>query len=385
MTSSVVANSSPSFIGDDSSPARIIRAAVSAIATHGIDHVTASQLINGAHVARSTMYSYFGDVDGVFAELWRAAGPQWFDELVSGDTPSDHGVPGLSEALTEILLAAPRISDLYDVVAPDLSAAYVCQRGDSLISVQKVWWRWAVTVGFHLSAPEWFATRDDMLRLIDLAPDNLAQTLSFAPFIDIADHADEMPLEVPLGPDAPIGDILADASVHVAARSGVANASLLRICRYARVTTGAVPPSLRQLDALMMNGYRQWLRHVVATNMADVKKNENLPLPERFLRTFHWSLSDYRATWRRYRRELHLAARHDPFMAAELHAEIDFTAGYITESFERYGTSSHFAHLLGRTSHAFALATALLHDLGLPLRQPDHRLMARWIFEQTGN
>ena len=55
MTSSVVANSSPSFMDDDSSPARIIRAAVSAIATHGIDHVTASQLINGAHVARSTM------------------------------------------------------------------------------------------------------------------------------------------------------------------------------------------------------------------------------------------------------------------------------------------------------------------------------------------
>jgi len=385
MTSSVVANSSPSFIGDDSSPARIIRAAVSAIATHGIDHVTASQLINGAHVARSTMYSYFGDVYGVFAELWRAAGPQWFDEVVSGDTPSDQGVPGLSDALTEILLASPRISDLYDVVAPDLADAFVRQRGESDISAQRAIWRWAVTLGFHLSAPEWSTTRDEMLRLIDLAPDHLAETVNLPPLAGSSNLSDEMPLIVPLGPEAPISEILADASVQVAARSGIANASLLRICRYARVTTGAVPANLRQLDVLMLDGYRQWLRDVVATNMADVQRNADLSLPERFVRTFHWSLSDYRATWRRYRRELHLAARHDPVMAAELHAEIDFTAGYITESFERYGTTTDFAQLLGQSSHAFALATSLLHDLGLPLRQSDHRLMAQWIFKQTGN
>ena len=92
MTSGVTVNTSASLLDDDSSPARIIRAAVSAIATHGIDHVTASQLIDGAQVARSTMYSYFGDVYGVFAELWRAAGAQWFDEITSGEVPGD-GVP----------------------------------------------------------------------------------------------------------------------------------------------------------------------------------------------------------------------------------------------------------------------------------------------------
>lgn len=385
MTSGVTVNTSASLLDDDSSPARIIRAAVSAIATHGIDHVTASQLIDGAEVARSTMYSYFGDVYGVFAELWRAAGAQWFDEITSGEVPGDGGLIGLNDALTDILLAAPRISDLYDVVAPDLAATYLRQRKESDVSAQQVIWRWAVTIGFHVSAPDWMATRDEILRLIDLAPDNLAEIYALPPVVASTNATDEMPLIVPLSPTAPISEILADASVQVAARSGIANASLLRICRYARVTTGAVPPNLRQLDVLMLDGYRQWLRDVVATNLADVKRNANLSFPERFVRTFHWSLSDYRATWRRYRRELHLAARHDPKLAAELHAEIDFTAGFITESFEELGTTGEFAQLLGQSSHAFALATALLHDLRLPLRQPDHRLMAQWLMEQTGN
>jgi AcrR family transcriptional regulator len=385
MTSGVTTHSSLSVFDDESSPARIIRAAMDAIATHGIDHVTASHLIEGAHVARSTMYSYFGDVNGVFAELWRAAGPTWWDSLTRGDSPRDGDSEGLDKALTEIVLAAPRISDLYDVVAPDLATAFVRDRGSDEVSAQRLLWRWAITVGFRASVSPWTETRNTLLALIDAAPDDLAAQLNLGPFSAASEHADNVPLIVPLGPESPISEVLADASVYVAARAGIANASLLRICRYARVTTGAVPPALRQLDVLMLDGYRQWLRDVVATNLADVRRNSHLTFPEIFARNFHSSLSDHRATWRRYRRELHLAALHHDDIAAELDGEIEFTAGYIAENFEKLGTTAQFAQLLGDSSHAFSFAMSLFHDLGLPVRSYDHRLLAEWIFTQTGN
>ncbi|MSY63338.1 MAG: TetR family transcriptional regulator, partial [Actinobacteria bacterium] len=92
--------------------AGLIDSGVAAIAKDGIDQISVQSISDGAKNSRPTFYSYFGDINGLIAEIWLAKADQWLELITNPEinpgalTPSDNI---LNRTRTEILATAHRI------------------------------------------------------------------------------------------------------------------------------------------------------------------------------------------------------------------------------------------------------------------------------------
>ena len=370
------------FEADHSPQGRVLRAGLGLVETHGIDKVTVAAILAEAKVARGTVYAHFGDVFGVFATAWTTLGGSWLRLMMT--EPDEASMPdAYRSALVQILCAARRAPVLDEVVQPDVDQAWADLDRTEPVAELRAAWLLAMRLSLELSVavlPEAIEL-DPLISIIATMPGDIADRYQLH---GTAPHAIEVPqVDSPFDVETdPITRRLMTAAVDVVASSGLASASMLRVCRTARLTPGAAIPRFNDLRALHDYAFTQSLADVVRQNRKlFMGTTLYLSIPDRAAAVTFASMADQRIQWRRYRQEFHLAARTDPALAAMMHDAITATDPDSMDELRATGVPESILKLMVLFVHVNAAGVAAVDGLGIPMNQLDHRLMFRWIYE----
>lgn len=359
---------------------RILQSAVGMISEGGVDSVNATALARRVDISRPTLYSYFGDSDGVLAEVWLNEGAAWLERLADGTEPAP-ARGAAPDPILELFAVAPRIGALTDVVVPDLAAIWRARTTSSAASVRLAWVL-GIEVGVRLAAPT-FPPAPLALggaAMMRGLPDDWTTPggLTARRILEPINYLDPSPW---LASGDETVDRLLDASIRVVATSGVAGASVQRIARVARVTTGAVRPRFNDLPSLLEDGLRYAVARVVAENRATGFEETEDPWVS-YAGFIAGALRPQRRIWRRYRHELYVSALHDDGMKARVAGAIEMTDGDVRQIIERLSAEPLIRDVMMATNQAGTLGLSLLHELGLPVAEVDHRIGLAWFREE---
>ncbi len=364
-----------------SNRSRLLDAAVRQLHNVGYDHVTVNGLAHEAGVARGTVYAYFGDVAGVYASIWAESGEAWLrHELTRGQ---HEPLRAHASALPTVLLLARRVPALAEVVRPDVDRVWAEVTHDDPLAMTRAAWLLAGTLGLELvlpTAPE-VAVVAGISDVIAAIPDDVVHRLGLE-----ADPPPDLHLPIisaaQVTTDDDVASRLANADMQVIASSGLAAATMMRVCRVARLSTGAATPRFPSLQALHEATWLGALSHVVGNNTSQASAYHFPDSPAEVYAMFvRASLTPERATWRRYRQELLIAATHDPELARAMRRGLLDTNDVIRVTFEAQGNPPERVDLVIQFNLVYAVGLAALVELGVPLEKVDHRIVLRWLFD----
>ena len=368
-----------SLLADDSRPGRVLRAALRQISTIGIDRVTGANLLAESGVSRGTVYAHFGDVYGVFATIWSLAGDEWLRHVTAGqrrdERPAEHDLP-----FVHILCLARRTPVLREVVQPDVEQLWGELSLQGPMAEMRAAWLLAASVGVELTAPVLPEVRvlDDILWAVSSLPDDARELVGEDP------PPAPAPLEFP-APGSKEGDPITGrllrADLEVVAASGVAAASMLRICRSARLTPGAAAPRFANAGALHAYTFESTIEEVLADNGRQAAAlGGSLSIPDNNAMFIASSLNEGRRTWRNFRQELHIAAQHDPRLAVVIMSAFAHTNPTLLQRLTETGASPEMAAFGLMANQAYALGLSAVRELGIPLHTYDNYIPVRWIY-----
>jgi len=370
------------FDADNSPQGRVLREGLKLVGTLGIDRVTVAAILAEAKVARGTVYAHFGDVFGVFASAWSALGRPWLTVMMRG-VPEAEIPAEYRSALVQILCAARRAPVLDEVVAPDVAAVWGSVDHSSLITESRAIWGLMMLLSIELSRPI-LPEADSLaplLAMIAALPDDAIERYSLGETAPVV--AELPPAQSPF--DAEGDDItrrLMVAAVDVVASSGLSSASMLRVCRTARLTPGAAAPRFTDLRSLHDYAFSASLADVVRQNAGVISGTlEDLSIPEQSAVISSSSMEPSRRKWRLYRQEFHIAAMSDPELASKMRSSIVATDAASYDAILATGVDLPLAKALVLFTHVAAAGVGAVDALGLPLASMDMRPMFHWLFE----
>ena len=352
------------------------------IETNGIDRVTVAAILEEAEVARGTVYAHFGEVFGVFASAWSLLGAPWLRLMVSA--PDEATMPSQYRgALVSILLAARRAPVLHEVVQPDVDRVWAEVERSTAGSELRAVWLLLMRLSLDLSLPALPEATSlvPLVGVIGSLPDDVLERYGL-----VGQEIPKLPVSATLSPfDSEDDDItrrLMVAAVDVVASSGLSAASMLRVCRTARLTPGAATPRFADLRSLHEYAFSTSLAEVVRQNReVFIDRTPVHSIPDRAAAITLSSMSDQRAQWRLYRQEFHLAAFSDPDLARMLHDAITVTDPQSIEELRAVGVPESILAPMVMWTHVAATGVAAIMGLGIPLRDLDARPVFRWLFE----
>jgi AcrR family transcriptional regulator len=370
------------FEADNSPQGRVLRAGLQLIDTSGIDRVTVAAILDEAKVARGTVYAHFGEVFGVFATAWSQLGIPWLRLMMTA--PDEATMPSQYRgALVQILLAARRAPVLNEVVQPDVEHVWAELERSSPGSELRAVWLLLIRLSLDLSLPALPEATAllPLVAVIGSLPDDVLERYGL-----VGQEVPSLTTPATLSPfESESDDItrrLMVAAVDVVASSGLAAASMLRVCRTARLTPGAATPRFSDLRSLHDYAFATSLVEVVRQNReVFVDRTPVQPIPDRAAVITLSSMSDQRAQWRLYRQEFHIAAFSDPDLARMLHDAITATDPQSIEELQAAGVPEAILAPMVLWTHVAATGVAAVMALGIPLRQLDARPVFRWLFE----
>ncbi len=356
----------------------------------GFDQITVNGLASEAGVARGTVYAYFGDVSGLFATLWSEVGFDWLQTMV--DPASTAPSSPDDRAMLLLLTLARRNPTLLEVVLPDLNRTFAELRDRSDIALLRAIWMLTMRLGIETANAKLSEVEIGYLFLEMLAamPDDAAQRVGIDP---------GAPLTVPpITPSLPLVDTLDEvsqrlvrATMQVVASSGVAAASMMRICRVARLSTGAATPRFPSLQQLHDFTFQQVMGDIVRGNTRQLPSVLNNPNIDSAIRAdlnaamFIASLSPERHLWRAYRQEVSLAACYDEHIADMLKGVYQDANEELLQAFLGMGVGDDLSQLTVVFNVLGAGGSSALALLDAPLRGLDHRVPMRWLLAQVSD
>lgn len=365
---------------DSSNRGRLLQAALDQIDRIGIDSITASDLIGQAGVSRSTLYSYFGDVLGVIAEVWAECGAEWLRSVIDHPTGAnrDRSIDG---AMVSLLCTSRRAPLLHEVVQPDVDALWADLATRGPIGQMKAIWLLAALIGTELTVPIMpeASVVEGLTALVAAMPENVTQLVGP---LDEALQTDGPTTHSPvLLPDDSVTARLTKAAVEVVASSGLEAASMMRVCRVARLSTGAATPRFAGLRALHERAFAEANAEVIRSNAEQFARFVNVLSPPDVNALYvRSSLSESRRLWRNYRRELHLAARHDADLATMMRTAFSDSNRSLRNALARSEAPAVVIDVAIMFNQVYSVGLGAVADLGLPIDGFDHRVVVRWLY-----
>ena len=349
----------------------LLLAGISAIAEKGIDQVNVTDVTLIAQVSRPTFYTYFGDMHGFYAEIWIHHGREWLDAQFDEEIPIS---PAIDKALLEIFAVARRIPELIEVVQPEFERWWEEKVGSDPRLAQNASWYLGARLGLKISAP--------------VSPKTALGVPVFA-FLEIPKAEFDSPLMAGLGevtsslPPMPgiqfaeedLEKSFMHSAIEVIAKSGVAAASMTRIARRARVSTGTLYPRFKNIESLIAGSFAQAIREIVSGNLVMIE-SEGTGVDQYGLAVNAGFRAD-RDSWRNYRIEMHVAAAHDPTLARMMAPGFEETAGLLEASAVRMGVTPNYAEMLAWFMHAHAIGISLIYAVMPEVAKQDNRFMTR--------
>jgi AcrR family transcriptional regulator len=299
---------------------QFLQLAMVAIADLGISGLSVSDLVKASGMTRPTFYSYFGDRDGLLAELWLERGEEWTLRMLQAGGDFDYRSP-FFRSLTQVFLYCHRSVDLKELVTPGFKL--VLDREYPAAAERSVaLWRMANRIGVVATAPVWPSIAEAMFLeeyLDGLGPSvtNLKPTVQ-----------DPLPvIQLPERPD--LSREMVEGVITIIHSSGVEGISILRLGRVMRVTSGFLNPRIDDLQGLVGQCYQIVQDAAVQQNLALWSKLRLTP--EGFARFIVGSVGSTRRHWRNFRTEVLIAAAHDPTLAESVSQSMDSFQRAITE------------------------------------------------------
>jgi AcrR family transcriptional regulator len=358
------------FLTRTTSEGRLLRAAVDVIASEGIDGMSVGKVSAAAELTRPTFYAYFESMSGLLATMWMELGPAWLEtvpDLSSTPEQMDPARQRMHRAMLEVLATAHRNPEVLEVVQPTVAQWWESVVSQGQFHAEKVAWLVSQRIGADITAPiDPDATSSGVLGLVLAA---LPQAPSLPDGRDVSFDVPSLNTFDPVGTDDD-DERLVLAAINVIARSGVRGASMARIARRAQVSTGAIYPRFPSIDDVIERSFDYAVRAIVADNFDRVQEAGS---PHDYGMVILAGLSPSRRTWRDYRIEIHLEARHHPSLATRL-------AGSIREANEILVNSSEFLSRLPKQIvsplpyliHCLGIGLSVLQNAGVPVGGLDH-------------
>ena len=354
----------------------LLLAGVRAISEKGIDQVNVTDVTSIAKVSRPTFYTYFGDMNGFFAEIWVHHGREWLnDQYNPGDKEPTQELLWIDTAILQIFAASRRIPEVAEVVQPEFERWWLALVGDDHRKGINVSWYMGAVLGAKISRP--------------VSGAKIEAGLSFVPKLEISPLEFKAPHMIGLGKppkelpemagivldSEKIDDMLTQSAIDVIAKSGVAAASMVRIARRARVSTGAVYPRYKSIEALIEASFGKAIGDIVTGNVAMIDKHG--PGIDQYGIAVNAGFGKSREVWRHYRTEMHLAAMYNPRLAIVMAPGFDETAGILEANTARLGVPAELARQLAWFMHIHAIGIAMIYDVYPEIAKLDNRYMAR--------
>jgi AcrR family transcriptional regulator len=349
----------------------LLLAGIEAIAAKGIDQVNVTDVTSIAKVSRPTFYTYFGDMNGFYAEIWLHHGRHWldaqYDETLAIDSKND-------QALLEIFAVSRRIPELIEVVQPEFERWWAENVGNDARRGQNASWLLGARIGLKISRP---VSSKGALGLPIFSYLQIDEDEFSGPLMQ---GLGQVPSPLPAMPgirysEANVEQNLTHAAIEVIAKSGVAAASMTRIARRARVSTGTLYPRFKSVGALIESSFAQAIRDIVSGNVVMIEA-QGTGVDQYGLAVNAGFLPD-REVWRNYRIEMHLAAAHDQRLAKMMEPGFEETAKLLEDSAVRMGVSRDFAIMLAWFMHVHAIGISLLFAVMPAVSEQDNRYMTR--------
>ena len=360
------------------SSTELLVSGLSAITNSGIDNVTVTDVTVISGVSRPTFYTYFGDINGYFAEMWLHYGLAWLGYQLGEDVPAELGletvedVDHFDQALLEIFVAARRIPELREVVEPDLEAWWHKRTELKSSHELNLSWKLAVILGEKLSRK--VSKKSSMalgfLHTFDVSEDWEQDSL-FAGLLGTPKVEFELsPLD--LGTSS-VETQLSAAAVGVIAGAGVANASVTRVARRARLSTGSVYPRFKNIEVLIEKSFARVMETLISANI-ELAKSRGRSM-ESYGQFVNAGLLPGRKIWRNFRSEMHLAALHSPAIASIMAPAFTATAQQLQSDIARDHVPAELAEAASWLMHDQAIGISVLFGLLPRIADLDHRVM----------
>ena len=348
-------------------------AGIKAISTNGIDRISVSLVCSLAGSTRPTFYSYFGNVDGLLADVWLAE----CDEFLSRLSDPTYQVlntkfAAQDRALVEIMAASHRNVEVAEVVNRKIQSWWKALTGNDEFKNLKYSWVIGARLGLLVMIPvdptvKSLAISDQLLNSIDkVVPIKNNITTDILPPI-----SDPEPIE------QSVDQTLLAAAINVIANSGVAAASMARISRFAQVTTGSVYPRYSSISDLVLASFEFAAKHVVNQNLANTKDGSFGP--DEFGLFVIAGLLPRRKQWRNYRIEVHIEGRVNKPLAKRIQKSNHEVNQQVSQALRRYNVPEPVLESATHLIHSIGIGFSMMYNAGIPLNELDHRRITRQI------
>jgi AcrR family transcriptional regulator len=357
----------------------IRKAGMKAINQKGIDYISVSQICDLAKNTRPTFYSYFGNTEGLLADIWITEGDAFLSRLADPSYEIMHTKFAFEDrALVEIFAIAHRAPEVAEAVNRQVIAWWSdLTQNDESKSLKFAW-----LIGERLGA------------LLMLAVDPTVKTLAVADkFLLSVDKVATIKTKIttemlpaisdPAPREQSIDEQLLAATINVIANSGVKGASMARIARYAQVTTGSVYPRFLNTSALVIESFEFAAKHVITQNIANTKDGSFGP--DEFGLFVTAGLLPRRKQWRNYRLEAHIEARVNKPLAKRIQKSNSEVNVQVSNALRRYDIPESVLEAATHLIQSIGIGFTLLFNSGIALNELDHRRITRQIvlvFEQ---
>jgi AcrR family transcriptional regulator len=200
-------------------------AGISAINSSGIDRISVSLVCTVAESTRPTFYSYFGNLDGLLADIWLAEGDEFLARLADpGYQVLNSKLAAKDRALVEIMAISHRNAEVSEVVNRKMQSWWKTLAGNDEFKNLKYSWVIGARLGLLMMIPvdstvKSLVVSDQLLNSIDkVATIKNKVTTDLLP-----------PISDPEPVEQGVDQMLLAAAINVIANSGVAAASMARI------------------------------------------------------------------------------------------------------------------------------------------------------------
>lgn len=328
-------------------------AAIHLVVRYGVDHVSVAAVCDLAGISRPTFYSRFGNLDGLYAETWLKNYSRYLEELETAEDLNSEFIVGM----TRLFAVSRRMPELADIVQ----------------FTTGVWWRakedsanraglaWLIASRIGLILTSHISSISPELRVID----EVFSQLSQRPLPDR-----KTPFEIIELDSIKLEDEFLDAAYVVLAATGYENASLSRIARAFKVTTGSIYPKFRNKEELIFAVFEQAQALVVQSNKKLVFDRGLSPMAaEAFVRG---GLASNRKRWRNLRLEALLATNVNPELRQSIQRTISSVEDQLVPVMEQVGVGANLARAVGYTFHTIAVGFSVLHNANFDVENLNH-------------
>ena len=349
-----------------------LRAGVEAVAASGIDRISVSQVTGIAEATRPTFYSYFGDIDGLLADIWLGYSEQWLAEIADVDFNVDKQDKFRKElwiTLAEILAITHRVPALQEVVEPTIEVWVKKLSTQSTLAQLKAYWLVSTRLGMTIT--QGVDKKVSLAKIIE-------PLVKYAPDAPTVKLAALKPALLPRVSEAKIPDLsienqLIQAAIEVIASAGAAAASMTRISRKARLSTGSAYPRFANSAELINSSFEMAVSRVVEENFSFIDL-EGFG-PEDFGLFVTAGLTPPRKTWRNFRIEIHIEGRINKELAKRLSKSLQITNSKVAKGLVKYGHPDVTEQAIPYLMHSVGIGFAILLNAGAPLEKLDQRIV----------